>query len=158
MDVIYLKYLDGGHILHAGIDPWRGIAVWDSSKKHFAVIRTMKKFWDLMHFLNILLRIKQRDNYVYVWVEAPHENRFLYAKRTQSGIVRDNIAINIGENHFAAKLIIQWCQLYGLPVTPVKPTKNTITKISSSQFKTITGYTGMTSEHGRDAAMLVYDR
>jgi hypothetical protein len=34
--------------------------------------------------------------------------------------------------------------------------KNTVTKISKEYFKQLTGYKGVTSEHGRDAAMLVY--
>ena len=34
--------------------------------------------------------------------------------------------------------------------------KNNRTKISAEMFKKITGYEGRTSEHGRDAAMMVY--
>lgn len=34
--------------------------------------------------------------------------------------------------------------------------KNNRTKLNADVFKRITGYAGMTSEHGRDAAMLVF--
>jgi len=32
------------------------------------------------------------------------------------------------------------------------------TKLSAEQFRTVTGYAGITSSHGRDAAMLVYGK
>jgi hypothetical protein len=34
--------------------------------------------------------------------------------------------------------------------------KNAITKMKAEYFRQLTGYKGKTSEHGRDAAMLVY--
>lgn len=37
------------------------------------------------------------------------------------------------------------------------PPKKNCTKLSADQFKKITGYTNRTSEHSRDAAMLVYN-
>ena len=36
--------------------------------------------------------------------------------------------------------------------------KHNVTKLNAEQFKKITGWTGRTSEHGRDAAMLVFGR
>jgi hypothetical protein len=43
----------------------------------------------------------------------------------------------------------------GIPFEMVPP-KNNVTKISADAFKKLTGYTGRTSRHGRDAAMLVW--
>lgn len=43
-----------------------------------------------------------------------------------------------------------------IPFELVAP-KNNKTKLSKQQFKQATGYQGVTSEHSRDAAMLVYN-
>ena len=43
-----------------------------------------------------------------------------------------------------------------IPFEKVAP-KNNITKLRAEQFRLITGYTATTNEHGRDAAMLVFN-
>lgn len=43
----------------------------------------------------------------------------------------------------------------GVPFELVAPQQNK-TKLSAVQFRNITGWTGKTNEHGRDAAMLVF--
>lgn len=45
----------------------------------------------------------------------------------------------------------------GIPFKLIAP-KNNTTKLSAPAFKSITGYTGRTCEHSRDAAMMVYGR
>jgi hypothetical protein len=42
-----------------------------------------------------------------------------------------------------------------VPFEMVRPRKQ-LTKLNADTFRKITGYTGKTSEHGRDAAMLVF--
>ena len=44
---------------------------------------------------------------------------------------------------------------YQIPFEAIAPRRN-VTKLSADQFARITGYKGRTSEHARDAAMLVY--
>lgn len=51
----------------------------------------------------------------------------------------------------------QFCIEQGIRYELVHP-KNNSTKLSAEQFKKITGWTGRTSEHGRDAAMLIFGR
>ena len=46
---------------------------------------------------------------------------------------------------------------WDIPFELVAP-KNNKTKLTAQMFKNITGYTGKTSEHARDAAMLVFNR
>lgn len=48
-----------------------------------------------------------------------------------------------------------WCRENGVTAEFVAPERNR-TKLSPEQFRTVTGYAGITSSHGRDAAMLVY--
>lgn len=50
-----------------------------------------------------------------------------------------------------------WCMEQGFQYRMVAP-KNNCTKLSSAQFKTLTKWVGKTSEHSRDAALLVFGR
>ena len=49
----------------------------------------------------------------------------------------------------------EFCERYGIRYLLVAPA-NIDTKRSAKDFKMITGWTGRTSEHGRDAAMMIY--
>lgn len=46
---------------------------------------------------------------------------------------------------------------WGIPFLAVAP-KDNMTKLSAEAFRRLTGWTGRTNEHMRDAAMLVYGR
>ena len=46
---------------------------------------------------------------------------------------------------------------YKITLTPIAP-KNNITKLTADYFAKVTGWTARTSEHARDAAMLVFGR
>lgn len=46
---------------------------------------------------------------------------------------------------------------YKISFTPIAP-KNNITKLTAEYFAKVTGWTARTSEHARDAAMLVFGR
>ena len=47
--------------------------------------------------------------------------------------------------------------LVGVPFKPVSP-QSKGAKLNAQQFARLTGWTGRTSEHGRDAGMLVFGR
>lgn len=51
----------------------------------------------------------------------------------------------------------EFCFDFGIPLVKVPP-KNNTTKLSADAFARITGWTARTSEHARDAAMLVFGR
>ena len=50
-----------------------------------------------------------------------------------------------------------WCKEQGFHYVMVHPKENA-TKLKPERFKQLTGYVKQTSEHGRDAAMLVFKR
>ncbi|EMO20703.1 hypothetical protein LEP1GSC168_0032 [Leptospira santarosai str. HAI134] len=52
---------------------------------------------------------------------------------------------------------VEFCELNKIPYRLVHP-KRRATKIKAAEFRTLTGWTGRTSEHSRDAAMLVVGR
>lgn len=49
-----------------------------------------------------------------------------------------------------------FCNMYRFKYTMIDPRHNKMKKINDDQFKSITGWKGRTSEHARDAAMLIY--
>lgn len=51
----------------------------------------------------------------------------------------------------------EFCADFGIHLVKVPP-KNNTTKLSADAFARITGWKGRTSEHARDAAMLVFGR
>lgn len=88
-------------------------------------------------------------------------------------------AQNVGENKAAAKVIARLFERAGVPVGRVSPADRhradkdlrkpglaamgiaalvMPTKTTSEQFQQLTGYTGRTNEHARDAGTLVYGR
>lgn len=63
------------------------------------------------------------------------------------------IAQNIGMNKREAQLMIEGLgRIDGVLVDPITPKQS---KLDAKTFKTIAGYKGSTSQHARDAAMLV---
>jgi len=49
----------------------------------------------------------------------------------------------------------EFCELHGIKYTAIAPQK-AVTKVDAVLFGKLTGYTGRTSEHSRDASMLVF--
>jgi hypothetical protein len=51
----------------------------------------------------------------------------------------------------------EWCDARNIQYIATRP-KNGMTKLTDAYFRGITGYDRRTNEHGRDAAMLVFQR
>ena len=129
---------------------------------------------DTIDFWTAILRIdghKNVGNNIHVYVEQPALNRAVWTAKskiteairkqknfTQSVDIGLKIAKNIGQNIEHAELIIAFCKLIGVPVTGCKPNERSLTKTTKEEFLKFTGYTGHTSEHSRDAGMLVWGR
>lgn len=56
-----------------------------------------------------------------------------------------------------AKIWEEFCEHYQVDYELIAP-KDNITKLSREVFKEITGWTGRTSEHSRDATMLIFNK
>lgn len=138
-----------------GIDPDKGLAIWDCEYKKYASVETTC-FWDIHKTLAVLAGNQDSEPCV-VYIEAPHLNRPVWHRGTNSR-TQGKIDQNVGENKGKAKLIIEDCRNLGLPVVECKPSKQSMTKLDAAEFGRITGWRAPTSEHGRDAAMLVLGR
>ena len=126
-----------------------GIAVWNSERKEFAVVATMK--------------IHEAMNFVYGYVDSdiPFKVRFEDARQRKWIPMSKNMTAELGRAQ-GAGYVKAHCQIwedfltdYRIPFEAIAPRRN-VTKLSAEQFERITGYKLRTSEHSRDAAMLVY--
>lgn len=93
------------------------------------------------------------------YIENPAGNVPVFAK---SGVANSKansrIARNIGGVQKEGEILIGWAKKKGVTVYAITPSKSTFTKLSSDQFKAITGYKGQSNNHERDAAMLIWGR
>lgn len=138
-------------MIYIGIDTGAhtGIAVWNSERKEFAVVDT-KKIHEAMNFV-----------YGYVDSDIPFQVRFEDARQRKWIPMSKNMTAELGRAQ-GAGYVKAHCQIwedfltdYRIPFEAIAPRRN-VTKLSAEQFGRITGYKGRTSEHARDAAMLVY--
>lgn len=145
-----------------GIDPGAntGFAIWNKSEQKFINILTLS-FWEaITHLKELRTRHHLGLEKLEVFIEDVTQNKPIFHKdnRPKSGQAHDRISSNVGMNKRDCQLIIEWCQINDVKLTKVRPTKKSFTKLSKEEFKKITGYEGMISEHARDAAMLVFGR
>jgi hypothetical protein len=135
------------HNYIVGIDPGvnTGIAVWVKSDKKIAVVATM-----MIHEAMILVRAEviAFGKRVFIRVEDPRQA--IYGRRHDQHKLK-----GAGSVMRDAKIWEDFLISLKVDFEMVRPQK-AITKFSALKFKVVTGYEGATSEHARDAAMLVY--
>lgn len=138
-------------MIYIGIDTGvhTGIAVWDSERKEFVLVDTMK----IHEALNIVSS--------YAYKDIPLCVRFEDARQRKWIPISKNMTAELGRAQ-GAGYVKAHCQIwedfltdYRITFKAIAPRRN-VTKLSAEQFGRITGYKGRTSEHARDAAMLVY--
>lgn len=140
-------------MLAVGIDPGKntGIAVWNTETQSFETVDTM-----LIH--EALLAIwngwrTHPDDDVRVYFEDARQRQYLPRERNASEY-RGKL---MGAGSVKRDSVIWQDALtdWGIPFTMVPPRAGA-TKWTADTFRRITGYTGRTSNHARDAALLVY--
>lgn len=142
-----------------GIDPDKGWAEWDGDRQEFIAIETVD-FFKIIEKIS-WLRLTANKNNIVFFVEAPYKNIPTFNRKE---ISTDNIRIfdakaqRVGANKEKAKLIVGYINHCGFKCYEIKPNKYSFNKLTAEKFFQITGYKELTSEHGRDAAMLVYMR
>lgn len=138
-----------------------GWARWNAAKQEFDEIITTT-FWGCIEKIDSIIHecwLEQRT--VTFVIENPNLNsatftRFHKGKRV-GGRKHDHISQSVGMNKRDAQLLIEYCRSKGQTVIESQPTEKSNTKLAEPLFKNITRYAGgTTSQHGRDAAMLVY--
>lgn len=133
-----------------GIDPGThtGVAVWDSREGKFLSLETLL-IHDALDLVKRYANINNRDMQV-VFEDARQRKWFgkgdTSAKLQGAGSVKRDCSI-----------WEDFCKDYDIPFWAKPPVKGA-TKVSAEYFKMVSHYTGRTSEHSRDAAMLVIGR
>ena len=141
-------------MLFVGIDTGHdtGFAIWESGCQAFDAVATLKIHEALDRVRK--LHAAYGDDLVVVFEDArqrkwlPQErNNAQYRGRLQgAGSVKRD-----------ATIWEDFCQDLGIRYEALGPRKG-LTKWSAETFRNITGWTGRTSNHARDAALLVYGR
>ena len=133
-----------------GIDTGRhtGFAVWDTEKRQL-------DFVDTIPIHEALLRIwSQRHANVEVYFEDARQRKW-YGTRTAKE--DRNKLQGAGSVKRDSTIWEDALKDWGIPFHAVAP-KHNVTKMTAEFFRTLTGWKGRTSEHSRDAAMLVFGR
>lgn len=136
-----------------GIDPGKntGFAMWDTETQTFESVETLPIHAALIS----VLELANRTADVKVYFEDARKRKWLPKDATSSeyrghlmgaGSVKRDSAI-------WQDALTDW----GIPFEMVPPRAGT-TKWNADTFARITGYKGRTSNHARDAALLVYGR
>ncbi len=136
--------------IYIGIDPGThtGIAVWSHKEQRFFMLGTKTMYEATEDIINLVNK-HGRDNIFVRFEDARKRNWFGKAGREQlqgaGSIKRD---CSLWEEFLTAK---------NIPFATVAPKANS-TKMKPEAFAKYTGWTKRTSEHVRDAAMLVFGK
>ena len=158
--------------IYIGIDGGRetGLAVWNSETKAFLDIITTT-FWGAIEIIqsyrDYSVNGKGLPGYsLTVVIENPAGNSPVFKaeqvyKGTPGGHVHKLaaagfVASSVGSVKRESELMIEYCQRYSIDHRAITPGKRSMTKIDAAKFKQYTEYSKRTSQHGRDAGMLVF--
>lgn len=125
-----------------------GFAVWHSDTKYLAEVSTMT-ITQAMERVRMIADIRGKDN-IRLFIEDARQRKWF------GNAGREKLQ-GAGSVKRDSRIWEDWCREQGFQYRMVAP-KNNRTKLTASQFKVLTKWTGATSEHARDAALLVFGR
>lgn len=140
-------------MIYIGIDTGShtGFAVWDGD--HFIELDTKSISAAILETLRYAANFGRENVRVFIedarlrtWIPREKGASEYRGKLMGAGSVKRDAAI-----------WEEFCTEEEIPLVKVPP-KNNTTKLSAAAFARITGWKGRTSEHARDAAMLVFGR
>ena len=130
-----------------GIDPGTktGVAVWDNECGYFHEITTTGIF----KALQMVLRMATYET-AHLFIEDPNTwkpfGKDATNKLQGAGSIKRDFAI-----------WKEFCEDHNISMTPIK-LQGTAKKLKADFFQQLTKHKGRTDQHGRDAAMLVFNR
>lgn len=136
-------------MIYVGIDTGKhtGVAVWASITGSFFQIETVA----IHRAMKIVLDLKEKyGDKLFVIFEDARQRKYF-------GNSGKEVWQGAGSIKRDAVIWEDFLTDYGIPFRALPPTKGA-TKLSTLQFRALTGWGGRTSEHSRDAAMLVFGR
>lgn len=139
-------------MIYFGIDTGvnTGLALWRGGE--FAVIETV----GIVRAMGrVLAAVDQVEDNIAVVIEDARLRNWIPRERNISEY-RGKL-MGAGSVKRDAAIWEEFCAVYDLHLIKVAP-KDNMTKLSAEAFARLTGWKGRTSEHARDAAMLVWGR
>lgn len=146
------------HIYSLGIDPGvnTGICLFDRTTRKIAVLATID-FWGVFDFLDALYAIMPVES-ITVVIENSALNKPTFSKAGgNTALKMQKISRNVGFNQRESILLIEGIRRLGYEVKEIRPSgkKGEKRKWTKEVFENLTGWKKQSSQHSRDAAMLV---
>ena len=140
-------------MIYIGIDPGThtGAAIWDNKQREFVELATIPIHQALLKVKNYYNDNKGLSKICVVFEDARQRTWFGKDKNTNAKLQ------GAGSIKRDCRIWEDFCKDYQIPFLKIPPIKGG-TKLSEAYFKTISGWKGRTSNHARDAAMLVIGR
>ena len=125
-----------------------GFAVFDRGEKRLIQVTSLKLFMLLER-----IRAWANNNEIRVYIENPNTyRRFKGNEKQNSAKMAGSGAVKQTYKH-----IVELLEYDKIPFTPVSVI-GTLKKLDAETFAKYTKWEGKTNEHGRDAAMIVFNR
>lgn len=139
---------------YIGIDPGTetGVAVWDTEKRCFAELFTASLPTALLHIWHDYVGW---NNHTVIVFEDARKRKFLPREKDLSEYRGKLMGAGAVKRDCAAWQ--EFCEAYNFKFE-ARPPRPGMTKWSPDYFARVTGWTARTSEHARDAALLVFGR
>lgn len=133
-----------------GIDPGvhTGLAIWDTSRRDFLAVETCTIVEAMAHIQQLPLH----DNVTLVTEDA-RQRKWIPREKSLSEF--KGRAMGAGSVKRDSQIWEEFAKYWGIPHVQVPPRKG-LTKWDAATFARLTGWKGRTSDHARDAALLVY--
>lgn len=140
--------------IFVGIDPGvkTGLAVWDTEAQHFAEIVTAS-IVGAMKIIRDYAADGQRE--IHIVAEDARQRKWLPRERNLSEY-RGRL-MGAGSVKRDCEIWQEFADFYCIPIQFLPPRKG-LTKWDADTFKRMTGWNGRTSNHARDAALLVFGK
>ena len=143
--------------IFVGIDPGSktGLAIWDSASRAFREVATLP-LWRAMEEVKRWHYDCLMQNVPFAVVFEDARQRTWFPKDRNSSEYRGHL-MGAGAAKRDAAIWEEFLTALDIPFTAQKPRPGT-TKWNADYWSKVTGWTGRTSEHARDAALLVFQR
>lgn len=123
-----------------------GFAVWSVDEQKFRCVKSLQ----IHKALSEVERAFKQEPNIKVFIEDARLRKWFGANSTAK-------LQGAGSVKRDCKIWEDFCKDLGIPYVLVAP-KDNMTKLNAVQFINITNYEGVTNEHSRDAAMMIFQR
>ena len=140
-------------MLYIGIDPGvnTGFAVWDTTRRQFLRVETLR----ITEALLAVLSLQEGGGELWLIFEDARQRKWL-PRETSNSEYRGKL-MGAGSVKRDCDIWEEFCTAHHIAFSALPPRKG-LTKWTPESFARQTGWTGRTSNHARDAAMLVFQR